>query len=102
MTLKECRKKRGLSQAELATCVGLKQTTISQYENGSRRPKLSIAKKIATVLKISLDEFVCLSTFGDSVVEDNATNSNFFKNNPEAENKQISLFDNNPELQVLK
>lgn len=45
MTLKEFREKKGLSQTELANRVGLKQTTISQYENGSRRPNLSMAKK---------------------------------------------------------
>lgn len=62
MTLKESREKKGLSQTELAKRVGLKQTTISQYENGSRRPNLSMAKKMADALDISLDEFACLST----------------------------------------
>lgn len=45
MTLKEFREQKGLSQTELANRVGLKQTTISQYENGFRRPNLSMAKK---------------------------------------------------------
>ena len=63
MTLKEFREKKGLSQTELAKRVGLKQTIISQYENGSRRPNLSIAKRLADALEISLDDFVCLSTF---------------------------------------
>ena len=63
MTLKEFREKKGLSQTELANRVGLKQSTISQYENGSRRPNLSMSKKLADALEMSLDEFVCLSTF---------------------------------------
>ena len=35
MTLKQLRVNKGLSQVELGNQVGLKQTTISQYENGS-------------------------------------------------------------------
>ena len=50
MTLKEFREQKGLSQTELANYVGAKQTTISQYENGSRRPNLSMAKKLADAL----------------------------------------------------
>lgn len=67
MTLKEFREKKGLSQTELANRVGLKQTTISQYESGSRTPNLSMAKKLADVLEISLDDFVCFSTFQNEI-----------------------------------
>ena len=57
MTLKELRKEKGMSQSDLADRVGLKQTTISQYENGSRKPDLNTAKRIADTLNISLDTF---------------------------------------------
>ena len=67
MTLKEYREQKGLSQTELANCVGLKQTTISQYENGSRRTNLSMAKKLADALGMTLDDFVCLSTFQNEI-----------------------------------
>lgn len=67
MTLKEFREQKGLSQTELANSVGLKQTTISQYENGSRRPNLSMAKKLADTLGMSLDDFACLSTFQNEI-----------------------------------
>lgn len=67
MTLKEFRENKGLSQTELANRVGLKQTTISQYENGSRRPNLSMAKKLAEALEMSLDDFACLSTFQNEI-----------------------------------
>lgn len=59
MTLKQIRKKRGLSQSELGSLVGLKQTTIAQYENGSRKPNIVIAKKLANVLDMTLDDFFC-------------------------------------------
>lgn len=67
MTLKESRENKGLSQTELANLVGLKQTTISQYESGSRRPNLITAKKLSEVLGISLDDFVRLSTFQNEI-----------------------------------
>lgn len=92
MTLKECREKRGISQTELANYVGLKQTTISQYEKGTRKPKLSVAKKMAFVLGISLDEFVCLSTALD--VEAKSMAKTYMQGNPVSlnENVQLSLF----------
>lgn len=96
MTLKECREKRGLSQTELAVRVGLKQTTISQYENGSRKPKLSMAKKLASILGITLDEFVSLSTFIDSAAETEAISQSDAFNS----NMQLNLFEDNTELQI--
>lgn len=67
MTLKEFREQKGLSQTELANRVGLKQTTISQYENGSRKPNLAMSKKIADTLEITLDEFARFSTFQNEI-----------------------------------
>lgn len=67
MTLKQAREEKGLSQAELADAVGLKQSTISQYENGSRKPGLVKAKRLSNILGISLDEFFCLSTFQNEI-----------------------------------
>lgn len=57
MTFKEVRESKGLSQTELARRVGLKQTTISQYENGLRSPSLLMAKKLAEALGMTLDDF---------------------------------------------
>ena len=49
MTLKQAREGKGLSQADLADAVGLKQSTISQYENGSRKPSLVKAKRLSNI-----------------------------------------------------
>lgn len=67
MTLKQFREKKGMSQTELGNKVGLKQTTISQYENGSRKPNLAMAKKLADALEISLDELFCSITFQNEI-----------------------------------
>lgn len=61
--IKRIQRKKGFSQTELGNRVGLKQTTISQYENGSRKPNLTVAKKLADALEMTLDDFICLSTF---------------------------------------
>lgn len=70
MTLKQLRTNRGMSQAELGDMVGLKQTTISQYENGSRKPPLSMAKKLSEVLNVSLDDFFSSLTFQNEIQDD--------------------------------
>lgn len=70
MTLKQFRENKGLSQTELGSLVGLKQTTISQYESGSRKPNLAIAKKLSDALEISLDEFFCSLTFQNEIQDD--------------------------------
>lgn len=54
-SMKYCREKLGLTQAQLADIVGLSQETISQYENGTRIPNVITAKKIASVLNEPLD-----------------------------------------------
>ncbi len=67
MTFKELRVKKGLSQQEIADCVGVKQTTISQYENGLRQPNLKVAKNISNVLGVSLDVFVDSLVFQNEI-----------------------------------
>lgn len=54
--LRKFRKEHHLTQTELGDQVGVKQTTISQFEKGSRKPSLSTAKKIAAVLGINVEE----------------------------------------------
>ncbi|MBQ9200640.1 MAG: helix-turn-helix transcriptional regulator [Lachnospiraceae bacterium] len=60
MGLKQARKRKGLSQMELAKLIGLKQVTISQYESGARTPDLNTSKKLADALEMTLDEFFLL------------------------------------------
>ena len=46
----------GLAQHELAQLVGCQRVTIASYESGHIRPSLTMAKKLAKVFGISLDE----------------------------------------------
>lgn len=50
------RKQKKMSQAELARAIGVGQSTISGYENGTRSPMISVFAKIAHVLGVSMDE----------------------------------------------
>lgn len=54
--LQIARQRHNLTQTELGNLVGVKQTTIAQYENGTRNPSLSIAIGIANVLEIGVED----------------------------------------------
>ena len=71
MTLRQIRERRGMSQVELGNRVGLKQTTISQYENGLRKPSIEMAKRMSIVLEISLDDFFSSIIFQNEIKERN-------------------------------
>jgi len=51
----EERKKRGLSQAQLADKAGVTPGAISQIENGQRIPTIPVLSGIARVLGVSID-----------------------------------------------
>lgn len=55
MTFQEIRKKNNLTQAELGKIVNCKQVTISQYENGQRKPDILTLQKLASALNVSLE-----------------------------------------------
>ncbi len=49
------RHKAGMTQAQLAKKLGVRQNMISDYERGRRRLSLSMAQRIAKILKIKID-----------------------------------------------
>ena len=54
----ELRKKKGLSQEQLADKVGVARQTISKWELGETSPDLKQAKELSKIFNISLDELV--------------------------------------------
>lgn len=56
-SLAQLRLKKGMSQSQLATAVGLRQPNISAIESGKRKPEYETARKISDVLGVSTDEF---------------------------------------------
>ena len=49
------RLKAGLTQAQVAKKLGVRQNMVSDYERGKRRLSPSMAKRFAKVLKINID-----------------------------------------------
>lgn len=60
--LKDLRKRAGLTQAELAIKLGIKQGSISNWENGTSKPDIPMAVKLAEFLKVNVDEVVACFT----------------------------------------
>ena len=56
--LKKIRLRKGLTQAELASKVGVLNTTICNYESGFREPNLETLKKLAAALECTVDELL--------------------------------------------
>ena len=54
-TITSLRNARNLSQIELSKILGIKNNTLSQYENGARSVPDDIKLKIATYFDVSLD-----------------------------------------------
>lgn len=57
--IKATRKKRGMSQAELAEKIGVQRPVISKYENGLIEPSLSRLRKIADALSVGIEVLLC-------------------------------------------
>ena len=51
--LRQARKKRGMTQAQLAKGAGLTASAISQFESGDREPSFSSLVKLARALEIT-------------------------------------------------
>lgn len=58
MTLKEIRKKYGLSQTELAKITKTSQKTISNYENGNTEPDITTITYLADHFQTTIDSLV--------------------------------------------
>ena len=56
--IRQRRSELGMSQANLATKVGVDRRQIRRYETGETQPTLSVAKTIARALGITIDELV--------------------------------------------
>jgi DNA-binding XRE family transcriptional regulator len=54
--VKVFREYRGLTQTQLAAAAGLKQAYVSQIEAGSRIGTVDVLRRIAEVLRVSLDD----------------------------------------------
>lgn len=59
--LKKLRKEKGATQTEIATFLGIRQNTYSQYESDSRQPDIDTLVKLSAYYNTSVDVIVGLS-----------------------------------------
>lgn len=52
--IREARKTAGLTQKDLASKLGIVPNSISQYENGTRKPKIGMLRRIAQAIGCTL------------------------------------------------
>jgi len=84
--VRELRKAAGMTQQELATAIGVKQSDLSRMENGEYRVSLSSLVKILQTLDMSVSEF-----FGEkpSLKGDESALLGAFRNLGNDERRQI-------------
>jgi transcriptional regulator with XRE-family HTH domain len=58
--ISEHRKEIGMTQAELASALGVSQQTVFAYELGDRRVSLLIVAKLAQIFQMSVEELIGL------------------------------------------
>ncbi|MBB6037942.1 XRE family transcriptional regulator [Phytomonospora endophytica] len=63
--LRELRRRRGLTLAELAERTGVNQSTLSRLEGGARKPTLELLLPLAEVYAVPLDDLVGAPRTGD-------------------------------------
>ena len=56
--IKQLRENSGMTQPELAAKLGINQSTVVRFENGTKVPTLPIAIQIADEFNCSLDKLV--------------------------------------------
>ena len=62
--LKSVRESRGMTQQELADCIGMRRETILHLENNRYNPSLEMALKIAQVFDLQVEELFQLKDTG--------------------------------------
>lgn len=65
--IRQARKAKGMKQADLAKLIGISNTTISGWENGTSRPDVDMLEKLCGALDVSPNYF-----FG---IEDNSASA---------------------------
>jgi transcriptional regulator with XRE-family HTH domain len=58
LKIKEIRKEKGISSAELARAVKITPVSMSRYENGKRKLTIAKAAEIAAALGVTVDELI--------------------------------------------
>ncbi|MEV6077077.1 MULTISPECIES: helix-turn-helix domain-containing protein [unclassified Streptomyces] len=63
--LRALRRERGITLADLASAIGVSESTLSRLENGQRRPSLELLLPLARTYDVPLDDLVGAPHTGD-------------------------------------
>ena len=58
LTFKKAREKSGLTQQELATALGVDQSTVCLWETGKTQPRAKLLPQVADILGCTVDELL--------------------------------------------
>lgn len=94
------RTRRGLSQFQLGTLVGVSGKAVSKWENGAAKPQLSTCRKLAEVLGISLDELLSCKylSYSSARKEDFAMNHALWE---KAYSRLKDIYGPNPPVEMM-
>ena len=58
MNIRQFRMSKNLTQLQLARMLNVKRTTVSMWEQGKSKPRVSILKKLAIIFDCSIEDLV--------------------------------------------
>lgn len=88
--LKELRKKRGLTQKELAQLISAKNNSVSNWENDQNIPTASVVFSLARALNVTVEDLIGHYSM-DEVI---AIGKNLLTNEPAMKSWSIMFFTN--------
>lgn len=70
MNIKDIRTSKNLTQAEVATALGVSSVVYSRYETGSRQPSIEVLIQMADIFGVTVDYLLGRQDIEDSTLSD--------------------------------
>lgn len=70
MNIKDIRTRKGLTQAEVASSLGVSSVVYSRYETGSRQPSIDILIQLADIFGVTVDYLLGRQDIEDSTLSE--------------------------------
>lgn len=70
MNIKDIRARKGLTQAEVASALGVSSVVYSRYETGSRQPSIDTLIQMADIFGVTVDYLLGRQAIEDSTLSD--------------------------------
>ena len=70
MNIKDIRTRKNLTQAEVASALGVSSVVYSRYETGSRQPSIDVLIQLADIFGVTVDYLLGRQDIEDSTLSD--------------------------------